>query len=153
CRTWTTATTATPVTTDSSRILLTPAKAPTMSCSRSHLSFALAALAALAGCSGSSGSAGKPGTPGSPGVPGDPAPTPTTLTKLADPPGVTFAITQLGGGSFGTTDSGTSHFLPGDPVSLTFSLTKNDGSAWGLSELSNVTVLVSGPSFNYQRVL
>ena len=122
---------------------------------RSAFRFPLAALAALAlaGCSGSDGSDGKQGPPGPPGVPGDPAPTPTTLTKFDDPPGVNFAITQVTGGSFGSTDGNGSHFLPGDTVTVTFTLTKDDGSAWGLAEMTALNLLVSGPSFNYQRVL
>ena len=126
-----------------------------MTRSRSSLPFALAALAALAlaGCDGSDGSDGKQGPPGPPGVPGDPAPTPPTLTKFDDPPGVNFAITQLSGGSFSSADGDADHFQPGDTLSLTFTLTKDDGSAWGLGEMSALTLLVSGPSFNYQRVL
>jgi len=84
-----------------------------MSRTRSMFLFPLAALAALAlaGCSGSDGSDGKQGPPGEPGVPGDPAPTPTTLTKFDDPPGVVFGITFIrmyssdDAGPEGTTDT------------------------------------------------
>ncbi len=126
-----------------------------MTRSRSSPPFVVAALAvlALAGCSGSSGDDGKQGPPGDPGVPADPPATPTTLTPFDDPPGVNFAITQLAGGSFGSADGDVGHFLPGDTLSLTFTLTKDDGSPWGLAEMEAVSLLVSGPSFNYQRVL
>src|SRR5262249_38814451 len=121
----------------------------------SPLRLPLAALAVLlvAGCSGSNGSNGKPGAPG---APGDPAPTPTTLTKFDDPPGVKLAINGLTGGSGGALaadDAATPSFNPGDTMSVNFSLSKNDGSPWGLSEMSSVRLLVSGPSFNYQRVI
>jgi len=125
-----------------------------MTCPR--ILFPLAALAALtlAGCSGSSGSDGKQGQPGEPGVPGEPSPTPTTLTKFDDPPGVKLTITQLSGGSAVPADAGTGdQFLPGDSLTITFTLTKADGSAWGLAEMTGLNVLVSGPSFNYQPVL
>jgi OmcA/MtrC family decaheme c-type cytochrome len=126
-----------------------------MTCSRSRLPSALAALAALvlAGCSGSDGPQGPKGEPGDPGVPADPAPTPTTLTKFDDPPGVHLAITQVSGGSLVSAADDGNNFQPGDTITLTFTLTKDDGSAWGLAEMSAMNLLVSGPSFNYQRVL
>ncbi|HEX5010713.1 MAG TPA: hypothetical protein VFY71_09945 [Planctomycetota bacterium] len=127
-----------------------------MTPTRSAFLFPLAALAALSlgGCSGSDGSNGKQGPPGDPGVPGDPAPTPTTLTKFDDPPGVVFGITQLSGGTAVPAEAGEGdQFLPGDTITVTFTLAKADGSPWGLSEMTDVRLLVSGPSFNYQRVI
>ena len=97
-------------------------------------------------CGGGSG--GNNGKKGSPGVPGEPAKTPTTLTKFENAPGVNIEITGLEGG---TADG--DHFQPGDMLSVTFSLKKNDGKSWGIGEMSSLRILVSGPSFNYQRVL
>jgi OmcA/MtrC family decaheme c-type cytochrome len=117
--------------------------------------FPMAALAVLvlAGCGGSDGSNGKNGQPG---APGDPAPTPTSLSNFDDPPGVNFGINGLsggGGGSLTADAADVPHFSVGDKITVNFSLTKGDGSPWGLSEMSTVRVLVSGPSFNYQRVM
>jgi hypothetical protein len=44
-------------------------------------------------------------------------------------------------------------FRAGDTIAVTFSAKKNDGSSWTASELSDGHVLVSGPTFNYQRVI
>ena len=113
---------------------------------RFRVPLALLATAVLvAGCGGGGGSDGKKGPPG---VPGDPATTPTTLTKFDDAPGVKLAVTALSGGS-GDSD----HFMPGDTLSVDFTLAKNDDAAWGLAEMTSVRIMVSGPSFNYQRVI
>ncbi len=76
---------------------------------------------------------------------------PTTPTQLAPgeaPPGVVVEILGVSGGS-----GAGGFFLPGDPVSVRFSLTKDDGSPWQLSEMGFSSILVSGPTFRYQRVL
>jgi len=44
-------------------------------------------------------------------------------------------------------------FRVGDRVGVRFTLTKEDGSPWRLDELAGGEALLSGPTFNYQRVL
>jgi OmcA/MtrC family decaheme c-type cytochrome len=108
--------------------------------------FALVAAASLvASCSGSNGSQGPPGPPG---PPGGGEPTDTHIGRGESAPGLIVTIVSVDGasGADGT-------FQVGDTVRVTFTLTKNDGSAWMLSEMSTARMLLSGPSFNYQRVL
>jgi OmcA/MtrC family decaheme c-type cytochrome len=64
------------------------------------------------------------------------------------PPGVKFVILSVDGasGADGT-------FQVGDHVKVSYTLKKNDGTAWMLSEMSSSRLMLSGPSFNYQRVL
>jgi OmcA/MtrC family decaheme c-type cytochrome len=113
-----------------------------------HLAFvALAALAA-GGCTGDTGPQGPPGPPGSPGTGSGGAPTNTQLTQGQSPPGVHVAIVAVTGA---TGPSAT--FQAGDHVHVTYTLTKTDGTAWQLSEMSSGRIMLSGPSFNYQRVL
>ncbi|HTE06547.1 MAG TPA: hypothetical protein VK824_10145, partial [Planctomycetota bacterium] len=116
------------------------------------------ALLVSAGCGGGGGS----GSKGKPGAPGDPAPTPTSLTKFDDAPGVELEIIGVSGGSLppisagpaaAQAGAGSNHFAPGDKLSITFTIKKSDGTAWGLSEMGTARILMSGPSFNYQRVL
>jgi hypothetical protein len=96
-------------------------------------------LALLLGGCGSDGSDGSPGTP---------APTPTKLAKGEPPPGVIVAITALSGATGG---GGT--FQSGDNIEVRFTLKKRDGAPWKLSEMALARILVSGPTFNYQRVI
>jgi hypothetical protein len=51
----------------------------------------------------------------------------------------------------GTGPAGT--FRSGDVISVDYTLKRKDGSAWNLSEMSIARALVSGPTFNYQRVI
>jgi hypothetical protein len=74
--------------------------------------------------------------------------TPSVLAPEQDAPGVVATIT-----SFGGVHGSNTFFLPGDHVTVRFTLRKKDGSAWNLSEMSSATALVSGPTFNYQRVI
>jgi OmcA/MtrC family decaheme c-type cytochrome len=106
-----------------------------------YISPLAAALLLLAGCSGSNGSQGPPGPPGS-------GPTDTHVHRGDPPPGVHATIVSLGGAS----GAGGS-FQVGDHVRVTFTLTKDNGDSWMLSEMTTARMLVSGPSFNYQRVL
>lgn len=95
-----------------------------------------ASMIVLAGCGGSSGSS---------------ASVPVTSPDLAlgqNPPGVVATITSVTGG----TGAG-GFFRAGDHVSVAFTLKKHDGSAWNLFEMSIANALVSGPTFNYQRVI
>ncbi len=100
---------------------------------------------ALAGCSGSDGDRGPAGPSGPPGG-GDT--TSTLVVQGKSTPGLNAAIVSLGG----ATGAG-GHFAVGDHVVVTFRLTKNDTTAWKLSEMSEARLLISGPSFNYQRVI
>ncbi len=99
-------------------------------------------LAATA-CEGDSGPPGPPGPPG-----GDDEPTPTVYAPGEAAPELRAAITELLGAS-----GPAGEFLVGDTLTVRFTLTKEDGSAWQLSELVSGEALVSGPTFNYQRVL
>src|SRR5689334_11257662 len=105
----------------------------------------LVPLLALSGCSGSDGATGPQGPPGPPGGSG---PTSREVERGQDAPGIHVAILSLSGAS-----GASGAFQVGDTVSITFSVTKTDGTAWDISELNSGRTLVSGPSFNYQRVL
>jgi putative ABC transport system permease protein len=110
---------------------------------RLPISLALVAAPMLAtGCSGSNGSQGPAGPPG------DGSPTDTHLGRGESAPGVKVGIVSVDGatGADGT-------FQVNDKVRVTFTLKKNDGKSWMLSEMTTARMLVSGPSFNYQRVL
>jgi hypothetical protein len=102
----------------------------------------LAACAALVGCEGDDGEQGPPGPPGPPG------PTNTVLVQGDDPPGIHIAIVDLGG----HTGPG-GNFRPGDRIKVTFTIQKDDGSDWDITEMSRGRILVSGPTFNYNRVI
>jgi hypothetical protein len=105
--------------------------------------FLLAAVAfAAAGCEGDQG------PPGPQGPAGPAGPTPTALARGDSPPGVHATIASVTGGT-GTNGA----FRVGDRVTVNFTLTKDDGTSWQLSEMGTARLLVSGPSFNYQRVL
>lgn len=99
----------------------------------------------VAACSGGGGSDGKKGPPGDPG---EPAETPTELLPTQDAPGVNAEIVDVSGGTGDFDD-----FVSGDTISVTFRLTKDDGSVWGLSELTQLRALVSGPTYNYNLIL
>jgi len=101
------------------------------------LIFALAA----AGCSGDDGDTGPAGPPGDSG-------TNTDLTQGDDVPGLEASIVSLSGG---TAPGG--RFRPGDTLRVNFRLQKGDGSDWDIAEMSAGRTLVSGPTFNYQRVI
>lgn len=100
---------------------------------------------AITSCSGDDGSTGPQGPPG---PPGDGDPTSTEVERDDDAPGLNVTILSLGGAS-----GAGGAFQVGDHFSVTFTLTKDDGSAWQLSEMTTARMMVSGPSFNYQRVL
>jgi len=107
---------------------------------RSSLTVVLA-LAALGtgACSDSNG--GKKAPP-------PPLKTDTNLTKGETPPGVVLSVVELSGGS-----GPAGGFEVGDHLAVRYRVTKTNGQAWGLGELENGRILVSGPTFNYQRVL
>lgn len=93
----------------------------------------------LAGCTGDDGDDGLD------------APIPPTSDELArgdDAPGVVLQVMKLGGAS-----GAGGNFQVGDRISVTFTARKDDGSDWQPSEFDRGRILVSGPTFNYQRVL
>lgn len=109
------------------------------------LGFATLALTVglfVTSCSGDDGSTG----PAGPGGGGDP--TANDLDQGDDLPGIHVAIVELEGGS-----GPGGRFLAGDTLAVQFRIEKDDGSAWDLGELASGRALVSGPTFNYQRVL
>ncbi|MBI2900860.1 MAG: hypothetical protein HYY17_11805, partial [Planctomycetes bacterium] len=101
----------------------------------------------MGGCadSGSDGAAGAAGAAGAGGVS---QATDTTLDEAEDLPGCVLAITALSGGS-GTGGN----FQVGDKITVTFTIKKNDGTNLPASELGDARIYVSGPTFNYQRVI
>jgi hypothetical protein len=107
----------------------------------------LAALvlgAVLAGCE-HRGARGRPGPPGADGGGGG---TPSVLAPHEDPPGVVVEVLSVQGASgFDGT------FQVGDHVRVAFSLKHLDGTPWALDEMLFGRALMSGPTFNYQRVL
>ncbi|MCE9594776.1 MAG: hypothetical protein K8S98_11345 [Planctomycetes bacterium] len=105
--------------------------------------FASCALALFGvGCSG--GGDGARGPAGSDGS----VPTTTALDQGDALPGIHLAIDALSGGS-----GPGGRFLPGDRITVDFTVTKDDGSDWDIGEFSSGRALVSGPTFNYQRVI
>ena len=102
------------------------------------------AIALAAGCTGDDGDTGPQGPPG----PGGGGPTNSVLEQGDAPPGVNVAVVSLSGGS-----GAGGFFKVGDTITARFTLTKDDGSAWDVAEMSTGRALVSGPSFNYQRVI
>lgn len=98
----------------------------------------VAAVVLAAGCGGGGGSA----------PPADPAPEADVLARGAPAPGIVVEILSVEGGS-GPLD----RFVPGDRPRVRFTLAKRDGRPWGLAEMDEGRILVSGPTFAYQRVI
>jgi OmcA/MtrC family decaheme c-type cytochrome len=111
---------------------------------RALRAFLLGALALVPSACGDDGDDGPPGPPGPAGPPG---PTDTELSKFEDPPGVDAEITALTGNAPG------SNFEPGDTLTVQYTLLKDDGEPWDVDEMATARILVSGPTFNYQRVI
>ena len=110
----------------------------------SALALAALLLSALAACEGDDGPAGPTGPPGPPGPPGS---TSSELDPSDDPPGIVVEVLELSGG---TLPSGA--FQSGDTLHLRFRVDKDDGTPWNLADMESARALVSGPTFNYQRV-
>lgn len=91
---------------------------------------------------------GDDGKDGSNGVTPEPEPTNTALTQGENVPGVVIEILAIRGGS-----GAGGNFEVGDRVSVDFTVEQNDGDPWMLSEFSAGRILISGPTFNYQRVI
>ena len=77
-----------------------------------------------------------------------PPPSVTVITAHEDLPGVNFEVLEVTGGS-GPGGS----FLPGDSFSFTFHMTQDDGTEIPIEDLYYARAYVSGPTFNYQRIL
>ena len=104
------------------------------------LSFLL--LAAVA-CSGDDGDTGPQGPQGPQGPAG-----PVGIQPGQPLPGVNIEITAVRGGS-----GPGGNFRVGDRLTLDFTLERDDGTALEVTDLSRASVYVSGPTFNYQRVI
>jgi len=104
------------------------------------LSFLL--LAAVA-CSGDDGDTGPQGPQGPQGPAG-----PVGIQPGQPLPGLNIEITAVRGG---TGPGG--NFRVGDRLTLDFTMEKDDGSPLEVADLSRASVYVSGPTFNYQRVI
>ncbi len=92
----------------------------------------------LAACSGSSDEGPPPAVPDAP----------RDLLPTQDAPGVVVKILGVGGAS-----GHGGFFQPGDAPRVHYTLLKKDGSRWNLHEMDLARILLSGPSFNYQRVI
>ena len=111
---------------------------------------ALLALLTCAACEGDRGPAGPQGPGGGGGGGGtDPdEPTPTVYAAGESVPELRLELVSLSGA---TGPAG--EFVVGDTPVIEFTLTQSADVAWPLDELTAGMALVSGPSFNYQRVL
>ncbi len=99
-------------------------------------------LTSALACSGDDGRDGQDGQD-----PPEP-PTPSALRQGDDTPGVVLAVAALSGG---TGPGGT--FKVGDTVSVRYTVTKSNAEPWMLSEFTYGRIMISGPTFNYQRVI
>ena len=109
---------------------------------------ARAAFVAFCALFASACSDGSDGERAASGPPDDPEPTSTVLEPSEDAPGLALSIVAVSGAS----GSGGS-FRVGDRITVRYTLTKDDGSPWGLAEMTHARAMVSGPTFNYQRVI
>lgn len=107
------------------------------------LSLMLALPLAFAGCNYDDGDDGKPGPPPQNGGMVD-----DDLDPDEDPPGIRVEILSIQGGS----GAGGS-FQVGDKVRVRYSLKMDAGMDWPIDQLTRGRALVSGPTFNYQRVI
>lgn len=77
-----------------------------------------------------------------------PAPTPTVLARGEPAPRLVVTIVSVRGGTgFGGS------FRAGDHLTVDYRVAKARGVAWRIDELPIGLALVSGPTFNYQRVI
>jgi hypothetical protein len=98
-------------------------------------------LAGLSGCSGSNSSSPSALVPG-------PGSTPTAIGRGQAAPEIRLTIESVTGAS-----GADKTFQIGEQVSVRFSMRKTDGSPWRANEMSLGRILISGPSYNYQRVV
>jgi len=99
------------------------------------------ALVALTACEGDEGDQGPAGPPGDPG-------TEDELEQGDETPGLVVSVQSLSGGH-----ASGGNFRAGDTIRVNFRLQKSDGTDWDIAELSSGRAIVSGPNFNYQRVI
>jgi hypothetical protein len=92
------------------------------------------AVVLLAACEGDRGASGRDGKDFTDG-----------LGRGDDLPGVNVQILSLSGGG--------SSFQPGNTITVKFTVKNDAGENLELSEMDRGAILVSGPSFNYQRVI
>ena len=98
---------------------------------------------------GGAGSDGAQGPPGPPGPPGDGVGSTSSVYGVDEvAPLLRVSILELSGAS-----GAGGVFHVGDTLGVRFTLEKEDQSTWLPQELSSSLALVSGPTFNYQRVL
>ncbi|MCA8941600.1 MAG: hypothetical protein KDB80_03490 [Planctomycetes bacterium] len=71
------------------------------------------------------------------------------LAPGATPPGLVIEIEAVEGGSV----PGTGAFRPGDTLSVRFSVKQDDGQRIALDALDRGNIMISGPTFNYHRVV
>ncbi|RKY21838.1 MAG: hypothetical protein DRQ55_03110 [Planctomycetota bacterium] len=74
--------------------------------------------------------------------------TSTEIAKDQPAPGVSPQILDVRG-----TSGATGNYEVGDRVAITYRLLKDDGSGWLLDEMNAGRIALSGPTFNYQRVI
>ncbi|MEQ1728155.1 MAG: hypothetical protein ABL982_07210, partial [Vicinamibacterales bacterium] len=98
----------------------------------------------MLGCSSDDGDTGPQGPPGEDGG----QQTETSFEQGQNLPGIHVAVTSLSGG---TGPGG--RFVPGNTITINFTVQKDDGSDWDLTEIGSGRALVSGPTYNYQRVI
>ncbi|MEK7412721.1 MAG: hypothetical protein AAB263_05315 [Planctomycetota bacterium] len=100
------------------------------------------------------------GTNGADGAAGSSATASTTETgttsssvvaATSNSPGVVLTITAVSGQTGSAADG--AYFKVGDKPVVTFTLKKSNGAAWHLNEMSNASIMMSGPTANYQRVI
>lgn len=108
---------------------------------------ALTASPLMGGCS-SDGSDGAAGAAGAPGASAETPLTDTYLDESENLPGVVLTIVSLSGAS-----GAGGQFQVGNSITINFTLTKNDGTALLPTELNSSGVYVSGPTYNYNRVI
>ena len=83
-----------------------------------------------------------------PAPPAPPTPTAPVWDPHLDLPGFNIQILQLTGGTgnFG-------NFLVGNTVTVRFRIVKNNGQLITIPDTDSVRIAISGPTFNYQRVI
>jgi OmcA/MtrC family decaheme c-type cytochrome len=74
--------------------------------------------------------------------------TSTSVTPGEPGPGIAIQVFGVAGAT-----GPTGNFQAGDRPRVTFRMAKDDGSAWTLDEMYRARAMISGPTFNYQRVI
>lgn len=97
------------------------------------------------GCTRDDGADGAQGAPGATGT--GPAPS-REVRKNEAAPGIVARILGVSGGSLAG-----GAFRAGDTLRVRFELEQTNGTPWDIAEMNFARALVSGPTFNYQRVL